>query len=192
MQAAQTRHEILMAARGLFAAQGYQATRIADIADEANVSPQTIYDSIGSKSAIVAALADGLEADIGLDELVPRIAHGDDPRDVIAALLEISRRLVSQAGDIQRALAQGAGEPELRELRTEGRRRHRFGASQVIARLDALGVLAPDADRDRLTDSLAALTDGETVLVFVDQYGWNVDEAIDFLRRQIERELLEP
>lgn len=181
-----------MAARRLFAVQGYQATRIADIADEANVSPQTIYDSIGSKSAIVAALADGLEADIGLDELIPRIVRGDDPRDVIAAQLEISRRLVSRAGDIQRALAQGAGEPELHKLRAEGRHRHRFGASQVIARLDTLGALAPDADRDRLTDSLAALTDGETVLVFVDQYGWNLDEAIDFLRRQIERELLEP
>lgn len=106
---------------------------------------------------------DGLEVDIGLQELIPRIIHDDDPRDVIAAQLEVS----SQAGDIQRALAQGAGEPELRELRAEGRRRHQFGAGQVIARLDALGALAPYADRDRLTDSLAALTDGETVLVFV-------------------------
>lgn len=29
------------------------------------------------------------------------------------------------------------------------------------------------------------------VLVFVDQYGWSVDDAIDFLPRQVERELLE-
>jgi AcrR family transcriptional regulator len=180
-----------MAARRLFAAKGYRATRIADIAAEANVSHQTIYDSIGSKAEIVAGLIDGLDAEAGLDELIPILLHGDDPQEVIAAQLEITRRFVTRSGDIQRALAHGAGEPELRELRAEGRRRHRYGAGQAITRLDALDALPPDVDRERMADALAALTDGETILVFIDQYGWTVDGAIELLQRMITRELLQ-
>jgi AcrR family transcriptional regulator len=49
-----TREEILLTARRLFAERGYARTSVRDIAREAGVSPQTVYDSIGSKSELVA------------------------------------------------------------------------------------------------------------------------------------------
>src|SRR3954454_25195541 len=67
-QARQTRGEILQAARQLFAQHGYSRTSVRDIARSAGVSAQTVYDSVGSKQALVAALNDLIdeEADIAV------------------------------------------------------------------------------------------------------------------------------
>lgn len=189
LQAEQTRRDILTAARRLFGSKGYKATRIADIAAEANVSPQTIYDSIGSKSAIVAGLMDGIEAEVGIHEVIPRIMGGTDPVEVLHAQLDLTRRFVTATGDLQRTVNSG-GEPELVAVREEGRRRHRFGCGMTIERLAALGALAPDADLDRLGDTLAAVSDLEFVLTLIDHYGWSLDDALAMIGRILEREIL--
>ena len=62
-QAQLTRDEILSAARRLFAENGYSRTSVRDIAEAAGVSAQTVYDSIGSKQAIVARLNDLIDAE---------------------------------------------------------------------------------------------------------------------------------
>src|SRR5208282_534520 len=56
--AAETRREILRAARRLFAAHGYAGTSLQQIAEESGVAVQTIYSSVGSKAALVLALND--------------------------------------------------------------------------------------------------------------------------------------
>ena len=61
-----TRDEILAAARRLFAERGYARTSVRDIARAAGVSTQTVYDSIGSKQALVARLNDLLDAEAGI------------------------------------------------------------------------------------------------------------------------------
>ena len=52
-QAAETRKLVLSAARRLFAERGYSATTMAEIAVEAGVVQQTIYDSFGSKRGLI-------------------------------------------------------------------------------------------------------------------------------------------
>lgn len=189
-QAIQTRREILGAARQLFASQGYQATRIADIAAAAGVSPQTIYDSVGSKSAIAAGLMDGMEEEVGLADLIPSIVDGADADGVIGTQLELSRRFVALAGDLLRTLGQ-SGEPELRSIREEGRRRHRFGVAAMIGRLQTLGALRPGIDVERAADLVAALTDGDLLISLVDHANWQLDDAIAAVRRMVDRELLD-
>lgn len=179
-----------MAARRLFGAKGYRATRIADIATEANVSPQTIYDSVGSKSAIVANLMDGLEVEVGLQEMIPRMMEGTDPTEVLRTQLEVTRRFVVITGDLVRAVTRGGAEPELVAVREEGRSRHRAGCGLTVERLAALGALPGDADVDRVADVLAAMSDGETVLNLVDHYGWTVEDALELVQRLLEREIL--
>jgi AcrR family transcriptional regulator len=55
-QAAATRREILEAAHGLFAQQGYAGTTRADLADEAGVALKTVYVAFETKAGVLRAL----------------------------------------------------------------------------------------------------------------------------------------
>src|SRR5436305_11809686 len=56
-RAERTRQDVIEAGTDLFVDGGYGATTIADIAEAAQVSPETIYKGFGSKSAVLAAVA---------------------------------------------------------------------------------------------------------------------------------------
>src|SRR6478752_2948115 len=56
-----TRMEILSAARQLFAERGYGPTSMAAIAESAGSAVQTIYDTVGSKAAVLTALIERIE-----------------------------------------------------------------------------------------------------------------------------------
>jgi AcrR family transcriptional regulator len=55
-QAAATRREILEAAHGLFAQQGYAGTTMADLAGEAGVALKTVYVAFETKAGVLRAL----------------------------------------------------------------------------------------------------------------------------------------
>jgi AcrR family transcriptional regulator len=57
-QGAATRRRVLDAARDLFVERGYTSTTVAEIAAAADVSPQTIYKSLGGKSGLLEAIID--------------------------------------------------------------------------------------------------------------------------------------
>src|SRR5438552_17619522 len=57
-QAARTRQRILDAAGDLFVQQGYGTTSIRQIADAAQVAPDTVYATFGSKARLLTALLD--------------------------------------------------------------------------------------------------------------------------------------
>src|SRR3954451_9613741 len=83
-QAQQTREEILRAARRLFAERGYTRTSVRDVADAAGVSPQTVYDSIGSKPALVARLNDLIDEEAGIAQIAQAVSQWTDPLQVVA------------------------------------------------------------------------------------------------------------
>lgn len=57
-QADATRAEIVAAARELFLSRGYVRTSVSAVAELAGVAVQTIYNSIGNKAAVLAAVVD--------------------------------------------------------------------------------------------------------------------------------------
>src|SRR5215204_3120445 len=65
VQAAETRRQIVEAARQLFAERGYVGTTIEAIAQAAGVAGETVYATFGSKRAILARLVD---VSVGGDE----------------------------------------------------------------------------------------------------------------------------
>src|SRR5262249_55749560 len=77
------RDEILRAALGVFARRGLEATRIADIAEAANMSHGLIYRYFTSKEAALVALVE--RAVRGGTELTERALTGEaSPRDRLA------------------------------------------------------------------------------------------------------------
>jgi AcrR family transcriptional regulator len=171
-----TRDEILIAARRLFAERGYSRTSVRDIAREAGVSPQTVYDSIGSKRALVARLNDVIDVEAGVAAIARGAAESSDPLEVAVTGARITRSMLEHSGDIIRALVTGAAaEPDLAAVLDEGHRRHLAGAAHTVETLDRLGALAPALDRAEAAESLAAASDFRFALVLQDDYGWPLD-----------------
>src|SRR6476619_3599739 len=103
-QAQLTRDEILGAARRLFAENGYSRTSVRDIAEAAGVSSQTVYDSIGSKQAIVARLNDLIDVEADIAAIASTGARSGDPEQVLAVQAKVLRSILEHCGDIIRAL----------------------------------------------------------------------------------------
>jgi AcrR family transcriptional regulator len=170
-----TRDEILRAARRLFAERGYARTSVRDIAQTAGVSAQTVYDSVGSKQALVSSLNDLIDTEAGIAGLARAAAESDDPRVLAAANARITRSILEHCGDIVHALVTGAAaEPELAAVLSEGQRRHTEGTGRIVALLRNLGALGP-IDADEAAESLAVVTDIRLALVMQESYGWSLD-----------------
>src|ERR671916_2606233 len=78
-----TRASILDAARSLFAKQGYAATAVRPIAQEAGVAVQTLYSAFGSKQGLLLALVDTVREQTGGRRTWGMIEQSDDPIEII-------------------------------------------------------------------------------------------------------------
>jgi AcrR family transcriptional regulator len=187
-----TRDEILSAARRLFAERGYARTSVRDIARAAGVSPQTVYDSIGSKSDLVARLNDLIDAEAGVPDLADAMAESDDPSYVAETSARITRAILTHCSDILRTLVAGAAdEPDLARVLEEGHRRHLAGARRVVERLHHLRALPRRTDLDEVAQSLAAVSDFRIALVLHDSYGCPLDRVEERMANESRRLLLD-
>jgi AcrR family transcriptional regulator len=185
-----TRDEILGAARRLFAERGYARTSVRDVAKAAGVSAQTVYDSVGSKQALVSSLNDLIDAEAGIAALARAAAESEDPGEVAATNARITRSILEHCGDIIHALVTGAAaEPELAAVLAEGQRRHVEGAGRVVAVLRGLDALGP-IDPDEAVETLAAITDIRFALVVQESYGWSLDRLEGWMAETSRRLLL--
>jgi AcrR family transcriptional regulator len=149
-----TRDAILRAARWLFAERGYARTSVRDIAQ---ASAQTVYDSVGSKQALVSRLNDLIDTEAGIAAVGRAAAESDDPWEVAATSARITRSILEHCGDIIHALVTGAAaEPELAAALAEGHRRHLEGTGRVVGLLRMLYALGPAVDPDDAVETLAA------------------------------------
>jgi AcrR family transcriptional regulator len=170
-----TRDEILRAARNLFAERGYARTSVRDIARTAGVSAQTVYDSVGSKQALVSSLNDLIDAEAGIAGLARAAAESDDPHELAATNARITRSILEHCSDIVHALVTGAAaEPELAAVLSEGQRRHVEGAGRIVALLREREALA-SIDPDEAVETLAVVTDIRFALALQESYGWSLD-----------------
>ncbi len=192
-QADQTRREILHAARTLFAKNGYAGTTVKQVADEAGVSSQTVYDSVGSKRALVLQLNDMIDAEAGIADIAKRAATERDPQVVIAIPAQITCAILEHSADIVRAIFSGAdAEPELRDIQVEGDRRHREGAARIVHELHSHGALRDDVTEREASESLSALTDVSLGLILFDRYDWSLERIESWMSDSACRILFNP
>lgn len=188
-----TQDEILKAARGLFAERGYTRTSVRDIAEAAAVSAQTVYDSIGTKQALVARLNDLIDTEAGIGAIAGAAARSSDPGEVAALSAKITRSILEHCGDIVRALVTGASaEPELEVALAEGHRRHVDGARMVVGLLQKMDALDDSVDAEVALESLAAISDFRFALLLRDSYGWSLDHIESWMATTSQTLLLRP
>lgn len=175
-QAQLTQDEILGAARRLFAERGYSRTSVRDIAEAAGVSAQTVYDSIGSKQALVARLNDLIDSEADIASIASAAAQSGDPQQVAGLSAKVARSILEHCGDIVHALVTGAAsEPELAAVLSEGHRRHVEGARMAVGLLQRMRALADGVDPEAAVDTLSVLSDAQYALLLQRDYSWSLD-----------------
>lgn len=191
IQAEQTRVEILNAARRQFAVNGYAATSVKEIATEAGVSVQTVYDSVGSKAELVRRLNDLIDSEASVSEIAMTIPGTTDALALARIPAMITRRIVERCGDILRACLDGArAEPDLAPVVDEGGRRHRAGARAVTEQLASLGALDAELTTDDATVTIATLADYRVALMLLDDHGYTLDAVEEWIGTTTARAVL--
>ncbi|KFZ79428.1 TetR family transcriptional regulator [Amycolatopsis sp. MJM2582] len=182
-----TLRTILTAARGLFAERGYARTPIRVIAQEAGVSPQTIYAHFGSKAGVLGGLVDLLDDEAGIPDLVAEAQRIDDPVALLGLLATVARQVRERCGDIVAMLSSGAAvDPDIAATQAEGARRNRLGVEMVMDRVRKSGrALVP-----RATDIAVALMSADVHTSLVAEAGWSHDDYEAWLKDTLVASLL--
>jgi AcrR family transcriptional regulator len=192
--ALRTRGQILDAAAGRFAADGYARATVASIAAEAGVSVETVYKAFGGKPGLVRGLweralaGEGpVPAEVRSDAVSGR---SDDPRAIVTAWSRFMVEVAPRASPVMLLLAQAAvGDPSLAALVREldARRRERMAHNANAIRRH----LRPGLTVDAAADVMFVMTAPELYDLLVLRRGWSVEAYADFARRALIAELLE-
>ncbi|WP_152363046.1 TetR/AcrR family transcriptional regulator [Microlunatus speluncae] len=182
-QAGLTRRRIIDAAHQAFLDDGYSATTIAGIAGAAGVSAQTIYNTFGTKPALLKGVHDVVL--IGDDEPIPMSRRPEviamyqltDPREFLHGYAALGRRLADRIGPLMLAIMAGAaaGDAELAEHLATTDRERLAGTLMVVRRVEELGALRPELTVERARDRIWALNSLEFWELLTRRRRWSGD-----------------
>jgi AcrR family transcriptional regulator len=177
-QAAETRRQIVSAARRLFVASGYARTTVEAIAAEAGVAVATVYKAFGTKAAIARELNDLIDEEAAVVSFAEKIAVETDPAELIRLTVAQNRSLHERCGDIIAVIRSGAAiDAMLAGVYAEGVRRHDDGMRWVISKLDAAGALRPGLTVTQAVGLLSVLCSTEAFADLTTRYGWTVAQC---------------
>ncbi|WP_433177560.1 TetR/AcrR family transcriptional regulator [Actinoallomurus sp. CA-150999] len=190
--AADTRRVIIKAARELFARQGYARTSVAEVAAAAGVAVNTVYTSVGGKSALILAMTEDSAADaVGADSL-ERIATLNDPREILRVTAEgtgtVQRR---QQKTLAILLDNRNADPDIAAAADLATRfvQERFGV--IAERLIETGGVRPELARTQVEQTLWFYF-GFDAWRSVRGMGWTWPDATQWLATQAAHALLPP
>lgn len=197
-QAALTRRRILDAARRVVVRNGYVATTMVAIAEEARVSRETVYKAFRSKPELVqrvydvALVGDGEPVPLGdraaYRAIVAEPTAAGKLRRYAATVREIYQRLGPLLGVL--LLAARSGEPELLGF-LEQTDRESLRAAHHVAELVA-GALRPGLALPRAVDVIWALRAPEMHHLLTSVRGWSAQEYERWLADALVDALLQP
>lgn len=183
-RAAVTRRRILDAARRLFFRDGYAATTLKAVAEEAGVAVQTVYAVFGSKAAILAELRSLVvslpEADSALREAMrePTVERR------LAGFARSIRQRWEPAGDIVKVNEDAARvDPAIRAGVETARDRRQAGIASFVRAIQE--DLAVGIDVARAAAVVDALTLYDVYAQLVGFHAWSPDAYEAWLRDQL-------
>jgi AcrR family transcriptional regulator len=191
--AEQTRSRIVATAREMLLAEGLSAMKMSELAKAANVSPQTIYNSIGGKADVVKAVWDvtlaGDEEPIPMSErpAFQAVIEATDVDAYARAYASWSRDIYVRVGRLLgMILADGAaGDPEVIGFLNTVDRERRIGNTHGLDTLVQCGAVPSGERLERIIDGVWTLTAPEVYDRLVRQCGWSAHEFEYWLSRQL-------
>jgi AcrR family transcriptional regulator len=194
-QADATRVEIVAAARELFLSRGYVRTSLNAVAELAGVAVQTIYNSVGNKAALLAAVLDQATAGPGAARPVAEFlqersggVHGLDGLSTLIAdwIAEGNER----SDEVVTLIHQTAAVyPEVAALENERaeRRLKNYGLVAAVAR--ARGGLSSGMTEVEVAAAIWALGHPQVYRSLVVEGGWSMDAYRRWVASSLERVL---
>jgi AcrR family transcriptional regulator len=178
--ASETRNRLARVAKEAFLQQGYAATRMADIAEAAGVSLETLYAAFGPKPKLVRYLIEialsGQEEPIpALDREWVRAAQAEtNPSRLIEMLAAGATQLEQRVAPLWAAVKEAAkDDPALRATVEELSERRLTHMRVFIDDLSSKGGLRPGLSRDTAADAVWAMNSPEFFALFVLERGWS-------------------
>jgi TetR/AcrR family transcriptional regulator of autoinduction and epiphytic fitness len=196
-KALETRRRILDAAEDLFTRDGYAATTMTAIAEQADVAVQTLYAVFGNKRAILTELIDArVVGDDHASSLPDRedwraMEREPDPRRQLALFARIASRIGNRSAAINEIMAQAAGaDPEIAAI-YQRQRQSRYRDERRIARsLARKGALREGLSEAQAADIIWAIATTRTYRALVGERGWSTDKYEHWLGDLLARALL--
>ena len=188
MQTAGTRGDIVEAAAELMRENGYAGTSIAAIAERGGVAVQTIYNTIGSKVDVLAAVlaaANTASRATGLSvaELASGISGSATPAAAVSGLATWITADNERTAPLHRVVNEAAGtDPEIRELEVTMAARSLHGYAEAVGALRGqLGLRSGLSDHEAAT-SIWALGHPQVFHTLVVGLGWSRETYTAWLR----------
>jgi AcrR family transcriptional regulator len=193
-QAARTRRRILDAAGDLFVRQGYGTTSVRQIADAAQVAPDTVYATFGTKARLLTALLDIRLAPGGQASALDRpeaqaLRHERDPRRLLRLFARDYAAISERVRPVSEVLRTAkAVEPEMAAVRDE-MEAHRLQYMATIARwlAERAALRVPE---DRAAHIIWALASPDVGRMLCDVQGWATSEYATWLEETLATTLL--
>lgn len=197
-QAAETRRDILEAARRLFERQGYAATSMAAIAKDAGVALKTVYLAFETKRGVLLALwhlllrGDEEPIPIGERPWFREVLDEADPTKALDLLAHHSRIVKERAGPLLAIIRDAASaDPEIdlwRRIEADFYEHQRI----VVESLEQKGALRPGLDVATGADILWTLNHPSTYWLLVTKRGWTPERYQAWLAETARAQLLRP
>lgn len=193
-----TRRRVEEAAARLFTRDGYTATTMQAIADQAGVHVQTIYLAYHTKATLLAACAARLVAGEEDPDTPPaerrwarEVAARPDPRAKLARyvshIADVTPRIAPLL-DVLRATAPAESEVAAFLAHMESARRE--GPLQLLGHGVPPGTWRAGLTPERIADITFAVASPDTLRALADRCGWTRPDAEALIVRALERELL--
>lgn len=195
--AGQTRRRVLEAARRLFVQQGYGATTIQSLADDAGVAVQTVYAAFGSKLEILKQLFD--ISVVGDDATRPLAQRAEwrawetepDGEGMVRLFARANRVIAERTADIVGVLAAAASShPEIARMWEQAEAARYQDQSGLAERLADRGLLRPTLSVRQAADIVWTLAGPGTFTDLVRRRGWSAQEYDAWLADQLRHALL--
>jgi len=193
-QAARTRQRILDAAGDLFARQGYGTTSVRQIADAAQVAPDTVYATFGSKARLLTALVDirlapGGQASILDRPEVQALRQERDPRRLLRLFARDYAAMSERVRPVSEVLRTAkAVEPEMAAVREQMEAQRLQYMRTIVQWLAGRASLRVPADR--AADIVWALASPDVGRMLCDVQGWTTGEYAAWLEETLAATLL--